>query len=138
MWQERKKRRADAWNSCQETIDKIKKDYSAKIRSLREEKHAAEAEKAMIPSQVSHLEMELAQTREAEKAWRESELAKTETALAELAVRKERAENNRNALARERDKRIQDSYRQREAQKKELESVLQFETAKISEQTSQR
>lgn len=135
---ERKKRRADVWNSCQEAIDKIKKDYSAKIRSLREEKHAAEAENAMIPSQVSQLEMELAQTREAEKAWRESEMAKTGTALAELAARKDRAENNRNALARERDKRIQDSYRQREAQKKELENVLQLETAKISEQTLQR
>ena len=135
---ERNKSRADAWNSCQEAIDKIKKDYSAKIRSLREEKHAAEAENAMIPSQVSQLEMELAQTREAEKAWRENELAKIGMALAELTTRKDRAENNRNALARERDKRIQDSYRQREAQKKELENVLQFETAKISEQTLQR
>lgn len=135
---EKKSKRADAWNSCQEAIDKIKKDYSAKIRTLREEKHAIEAENAMIPSQISQMEMELAQTREAEKAWRESELARTGTALAELVVRREKAQNNRNNLTRERDKRIQESFRQREAQKKELETVLHVEAAKISEQTSQR
>lgn len=128
-------RRAEAWNSCQDAIDKLKKDYSAKIRVLREEKHAAEAENAMIPSQIAQVDMELSQTVEAEKAWRESETVKVEAALTELAARREDAVKQKEKLSRERDKRIQESLRQREARRKELDAALQSQTEEISTQT---
>ena len=131
-------RRAEAWNSCQDAIDKLKKDYSARIRVLREEKHAAEAENAMIPSQLAQIEMELAQTLEAEKAWRESESAKVEAALAELSSRRDDAGKQKEELLRERDKRIQESLRQRDARKKELDAALQSQTEEISAQTHAR
>ena len=131
-------RRADAWNACQDAIDKLKKDYSAKIRVLREEKHAAEAENAMIPSQIAQVDMDLSQTIEAEKAWRESESAKVEAALTELAVRREDAERQKEKLLRERDIRIQNSFRQREARKKELDVALQSQVEAISAQTLAR
>lgn len=127
--------KADAWNACQDAIDKLRKDYSAKIRILREEKHAAEAENAMIPSQMAQVDMELSQSLEAEKAWRESESAKVEAALAKLAARREDAGKQKEKLSRERDKRIQDSLRQREARRKELDAALQSQTEEMSAQT---
>ena len=133
-----KSRRADAWNACQEAVDVLKKDYSAKIRTLREEKHAAEAENAMIPSQVGQMVMELARTVEAEKAWRESELAKAEKALVEIAAKKSAAQKEREAIVGERDKRIHDSFKLREKQKKELEEALSAESEKIESQTARR
>lgn len=133
-----KARRADDWNACQEAVDKLKKDYSAKIRSLREEKHAAEAENSMIPSQIAQVTMELSQTLEAEKAWRESETTKVDAALVELATRKGDAEKKKEKLSQERDRRIQESLRQREARKKELDAALQSQTKEISAQTLER
>lgn len=131
-------RRADAWNACQDAIDKMRQDYSARIRVLREEKHAAEAEVSMIPSQLAQVEMELSQTLEAEKAWRESENAKLEAALVEFVSRKEDAHKQREKLLQERDRRLQESLRQREARKADLDVALQELSTEIDTQTRER
>lgn len=136
--EECRSKRAEAWNSCQDAIDALKKDYSSRIRTLREDKHAAEAEKAMIPSQLGRLELELSQTAEAERAWRESELAKAEASLVSLAASISDARKVRADLTVERNNRIQDSFRQREKHKKELEEALSSESEKIEVQTAER
>ena len=133
-----KKQQADSWNACRDAIDKMRQEYSAKIRILREEKHAAEAENAMIPSQLSQVEMVLSQALEAEKAWRESERVKIEAALTDLAARKDDAGKQREKIMRERDRRIRESLREREARKAELEAALKERSDEIAAELSER
>ncbi len=73
-----------------------------------------------------------------QRAWRESENAKLEAALVEFVSRKEDAHKQREKLLRERDRRLQESLRQREARKADLDVALQELSTEINTQTCER